>query len=139
MVSSLNINSVNQFDSKDVEIISKEPLFNGFFKMTKVAFRHQLFSGGWSEVIERELFERGHAVALLPYDPKTDQVVLIEQIRVGALESSAPWQYEIVAGMIDKDESAEQVAVREANEEAGITVAHLEKNIAFLSIFGWLY
>jgi len=127
MVLSSNMELVNQFDSKDVEIISKEPLFNGFFKMTKVAFRHQLFSGGWSEVIERELFERGHAVALLPYDPKTDQVVLIEQIRVGALESSAPWQYEIVAGMIDKDESAEQVAVREANEEAGITVAHLEK------------
>ncbi len=127
MVLSSNMELVNQFNSKDVEIISKEPLFNGFFKMTKVAFRHQLFSGGWSEVIERELFERGHAVALLPYDPKTDQVVLIEQIRVGALESSAPWQYEIVAGMIDKDESAEQVALREANEEAGITVAYLEK------------
>ena len=116
-----------QFTSNDVDILSKESLYNGFFKMTKIAFRHQLFSGGWSEVIERELFNRGHAVALLPYDPLSDRVVLIEQIRVGALESQSPWQYEIVAGMIDKDESSEQVAVREAEEEAGISVSLLEK------------
>ncbi|WP_300175449.1 ADP-ribose diphosphatase [uncultured Aliivibrio sp.] len=117
----------NQFTSNDVDVLSKESLYNGFFKMTKVAFRHQLFSGGWSDIIERELFERGHAVALLPYDPLSDRVVLIEQIRVGALESQSPWQYEIVAGMIDKGESAEQVAIREAEEEAGIFVSCLEK------------
>lgn len=117
----------NQFTSNDVDVLSKESLYSGFFKMTKVAFRHQLFSGGWSDIIERELFERGHAVALLPYDPLSDRVVLIEQIRVGALESQSPWQYEIVAGMIDKGESAEQVAIREAEEEAGIFVSCLEK------------
>lgn len=117
----------SQFSSGDVDILSKVSLYNGFFKMTKVSFRHQLFQGGWSEIIERELFERGHAVALLPYDPISDSVVLIEQIRVGALESDSPWQYEIVAGMIDKDQTAEQVAIREANEEAGIDVSHLEK------------
>lgn len=131
MVLSSNMGHREQFDSKDIEIISKKPLFNGFFSMTKVTFRHQLFRGGWSEVIERELFERGDAVALLPYDPKTDSVVLIEQIRVGALTSHAPWQYEIVAGMIDGDESAADVAMREAHEEAGIAVEQLEKIVSF--------
>ncbi|HCE3510000.1 TPA: ADP-ribose diphosphatase [Vibrio parahaemolyticus] len=112
----------DEFTSRDVEIISKESVFEGFFKMVKYRFKHKLFAGGWSDVVEREMFERGHAAAMLPYDPKTDQVVIIEQIRIGALEHEHPWQLEIVAGMIDRDESAEEVIRREAEEEAGITV-----------------
>ncbi|KON52894.1 ADP-ribose pyrophosphatase [Vibrio parahaemolyticus] len=115
----------DEFTSRDVEIISKESVFEGFFKMVKYRFKHKLFAGGWSDVVEREMFERGHAAAMLPYDPKTDQVVIIEQIRVGALEHEHPWQLEIVAGMIDRDESAEEVIHREAEEEAGITVGRV--------------
>ncbi|EGQ9181791.1 TPA: ADP-ribose diphosphatase [Vibrio parahaemolyticus] len=114
-----------EFTSQDVEIISKESVFEGFFKMVKYRFKHKLFAGGWSDVVEREMFERGHAAAMLPYDPKTDQVVIIEQIRIGALEHEHPWQLEIVAGMIDRDESAEEVIRREAEEEAGITVGRV--------------
>ncbi|OCH18519.1 ADP-ribose diphosphatase [Aliivibrio sp. 1S165] len=127
MGSSSNRQLKNQFTRDDVDILSKQSLYNGFFNMTKITFRHKLFNGGWSEYIDRELFERGHAVALLPYDPITDKVILIEQVRVGALESDNPWQYEIVAGMIDKDQTSEQVAIREADEEAGIKVSNLEK------------
>ncbi|MDF4870239.1 ADP-ribose diphosphatase [Vibrio parahaemolyticus] len=115
----------DEFTSQDVEIISKESVFEGFFKMVKYRFKHKLFAGGWSDVIEREMFERGHAAAMLPYDPKTDQVVIIEQIRIGALEHEHPWQLEIVAGMIDRAESAEEVIRREAEEEAGITVGRV--------------
>ncbi|OCP55955.1 ADP-ribose diphosphatase [Vibrio parahaemolyticus] len=115
----------DEFTSRDVEIISKESVFEGFFKMVKYRFKHKLFAGGWSGVVEREMFERGHAAAMLPYDPKTDQVVIIEQIRIGALEHEHPWQLEIVAGMIDRDESAEEVIRREAEEEAGITVGRV--------------
>ncbi|EHU9472732.1 ADP-ribose diphosphatase [Vibrio vulnificus] len=113
------------FTPEDVEVLSKEPLFQGFFKMIKYRFRHKLFAGGWSNVIEREMFERGHAAAMLPYDPIRDEVVLIEQIRVGALEHQHPWQLEIVAGMIDRDESADDVVRREAQEEAGLEVGQL--------------
>ncbi|EGU48826.1 ADP-ribose pyrophosphatase [Vibrio ichthyoenteri ATCC 700023] len=116
-----------QFTSEDVEIISKETLYQGFFKMVKYRFKHKLFEGGWSQEIDREMFERGHAAALLPYDAKTDQVVLVEQIRVGALEHAQPWQLEIVAGIIDPNESAQDVVRREAQEEAGIEVAKLAK------------
>lgn len=116
-----------QFTRQDVEIISKETLFQGFFKMIKYRFKHKLFEGGWSETIEREMFERGHAAAMLPYDPVRDEVVLIEQIRVGALEHDNPWQLEIIAGMIDREEDAECVVRREAVEEAGVEIGQLEK------------
>ena len=116
-----------QFTRQDVEIISKETLFQGFFKMIKYRFKHKLFEGGWSETIEREMFERGHAAAMLPYDPVRDEVVLIEQIRVGALEHDNPWQLEIIAGMIDREEDAESVVRREAVEEAGVEIGQLEK------------
>ncbi|WP_394248840.1 ADP-ribose diphosphatase [Vibrio profundi] len=115
-------NSRRDFTPEDVEIISKKTLFSGFFKMVKYRFKHRRFEGGWSQPVEREMFERGHAAALLPYDPVRDEVVIIEQIRVGALEHEQPWQLEIVAGIIDTDETAEQVVRREALEEAGIEV-----------------
>ncbi|GIA27901.1 ADP-ribose diphosphatase [Vibrio cholerae] len=115
------------FNKKDVEILNKETLFKGFFRMVKYRFKHKRFAGCWSEPVEREMFERGHAAAMLPYDPIRDQVVIIEQIRVGALEHAQPWQLEIVAGVIDTDESAEQVVRRESVEEAGLTVGRIEK------------
>ncbi len=115
------------FNKKDVEILNKETLFKGFLRMGKYRFKHKRFAGGWRAPVEREMFERGHAAAMLPYDPIRDQVVIIEQIRVGALEHAQPWQLEIVAGVIDTDESAEQVVRREAVEEAGLTVGRIEK------------
>lgn len=120
-------NQQHPFTAQDVKIISKEILFQSFFSMVKYRFKHKLFAGGWSEVIEREMFERGHAAAILPYDPVTDQVVIIEQIRVGALEHARPWQLEIVAGMIASQESAQEVVRREAVEEAGIDIGMIEK------------
>ncbi len=124
------------FNKKDVEILNKETLFKGFFRMVKYRFKHKRFAGGWSEPVEREMFERGHAAAMLPYDPIRDQVVIIEQIRVGALEHAQPWQLEIVAGVIDTDESAEQVVRREAVEEAGLTVGRIEKLPLIILLLG---
>jgi ADP-ribose pyrophosphatase len=114
------------FSRDDVQIEKKQTLFQGFFRMTEYTFRHRLFNGGWSQSIQRELFERGHAAAMLPYDPARDEVVLIEQIRVGTLEQEHPWQLEIVAGIRDKDESVEALVRREAIEEAGLVVEHVE-------------
>ncbi|GAD80652.1 ADP-ribose diphosphatase [Vibrio ezurae] len=122
-----NPSSYPTFHNKDVEVIEKRTLFRGFFSLTQVKFRHRLFAGGWSEEIERELFERGHAVAILPYDPVTDQLVMVEQIRVGALGDTRPWQLEVVAGMLDKDgENPLDVAKRESVEEAGLEVKSIE-------------
>lgn len=129
--------SPSQFGVDDVTIESNDVVYNGYFKMVKYRFRHRLFAGGWSEPIERELFERGHAVAMLPYDPVLDKVVMVEQIRVGAMVASdSPWQLEIVAGIIDKDETPEAVAVREAEEEAGLEVQKLLPMTRYLSSSG---
>ncbi len=114
------------YSKDDVKILSKKPVYHGFFNMIKYRFSHKLFGGGWSEPIEREMFQRSDAVAMLPYDPVKDEVIIIEQIRVGALERHSPWQLEIVAGIIDTQESPEEVACREAKEEAGVEVEKLE-------------
>ena len=121
------------FTNKDVEILKKETLYKGFFTIYGYQVRHKLFAGGVSPVLQREIFDRGHAVALLPYDPKLDKVVLLEQFRLGAVPTSQnPWLIELVAGMIEVGESVEDVAIREAQEEAGITVTQLEKIYSFL-------
>ncbi|MGB5445728.1 MAG: ADP-ribose diphosphatase [Psychromonas sp.] len=111
------------YTDDDVEILNKEPLYKGFFECNLYTLKHKLFSGGWSPEIKLEFFERGHAAVLLPYDVKNDTVVLIEQFRFGAVGAGkSPWLLELVAGMIEQDETAEDVAKREALEEAGLTV-----------------
>lgn len=99
------------------EIIEKTIHHDGFFRMEQYRLRHELFAGGDVE-IERELFVRTDTVAVLPYDPVQDCVVLIEQFRVGALERvEGPWLREIVAGIIEPGETMEEVARRECQEE----------------------
>src|SRR5262245_57866832 len=111
---------------QDFEIIEKTTAFQGYFRIDRYRFRHRLFAGGWSGVVQREVFERGHAVAVLPYDPERDAVVLIEQFRIGAVAAGLPpWQEEIVAGIIDEGETPEAVAHREAQEEAGCRIQDL--------------
>jgi ADP-ribose pyrophosphatase len=115
-----------------IEIETHEVCHDGFFRLERFGLRHALFDGGMSPQLTRELFERGHAVAVLPYDPVDDAVVLIEQFRIGALEREAgPWLVEIVAGVMDGDESPETVARREADEEAGLQLGRLEKICRF--------
>lgn len=110
------------YQQGDVKLIRKDTCYQGFFRMSKLTLQHKLFNGQWGETIIRELFERGHATAVLLYDPKLDVIVLTEQFRAGALDEISPWQYEVVAGMIDKDQTAEQVAVRETQEESGLHI-----------------
>lgn len=122
------------FGKKDVQIITREMLYHGFFLLERYRFKHKLFKGGMSDEIVREVFVRGHAVALLPYDPKLDKVVLIEQLRLPALETSeTPWLMELVAGMIEPGESHEDVARREAQEEAGVKIGRCRQILSYLS------
>lgn len=110
----------------DVEVVEREACFRGFYQLDRLHLRHRLFAGGMGKLINRELFVRHDAVCVLPYDPQRDCVVLIEQFRIGALDKSAnPWLIELVAGLIDKDEQPEEVARREAVEEAGLELAEL--------------
>ena len=110
----------------DVVIEQRERCFQGFYRLDRVHLKHRLFAGHMGTTISRELFVRPDAVCVLPYDPHTDSVVLIEQFRVGALDKSPePWLLEIVAGLIDTDEQPEDVARREAREEADLELHEL--------------
>lgn len=125
---------LDYFNADDAELLSQETCFKGFFTVNKYRVRHKLYQGGRSEVFEREIFERGDAVVLMPYDPITDQVVLIEQFRVGALNrEQSPWLLEFIAGMFGENESPEQVAIREAKEEANIDIK--PEQLQFVSKF----
>lgn len=122
------------YTRNDVELISKKTIYKGFFRMNEYRFKHRLFKGGWSAEVKREVFERGHAGVLLAYDPKRDEVVLIEQIRIPAYETSqTPWLLEVIAGMVEEGESPEEVVRREATEEAGITIGRCKPIVSYLS------
>ncbi len=102
------------------EIVDRSLIYQGFFRLEALQIRHSLYAGGWSGILRRELFQRSDAVAVLPYDPVRDQVLLIEQFRIGAVDAPhGPWLIEIVAGSIEPGERHEDVAHREAREEAG--------------------
>ena len=110
----------------DVELLKRETLYEGFFRLEKMALRHRLFEGGWSKTMHREVHCRHDAVGVLLYDPARDALVLVEQFRAGAVNDPvSPWKLELVAGLVDKDESLEEVARRESLEEAGCEVGPL--------------
>ncbi|MBU2706073.1 NUDIX domain-containing protein [Zooshikella marina] len=122
------------FDQSSVEVVKKERVFSGFFKVDRFQLRHQLFAGGWSPVLQRELFIRPEAVGVLLLDLQHDSVVLVEQFRVGALVADTkPWLLEIVAGLVAPGESLEDVACREAKEEANCDVQQLMPICEYLS------
>ena len=121
-------------NSDDVKILQKEIVYDGYFKMVLYHLQHRLFSGQWTPVFTREIYERGDAVCLMLYDPALDAVVLVEQFRAGATHREfSPWQFEIIAGVFEPDERPADVAIREAEEEAGGKVTEVHYVCDYLS------
>lgn len=113
---------------KKFTILEEKIQYQGFFSMKSLTLKHTLYKGGWSQPITREVFQRGNCVAVLLYDPIRDEVVIIEQFRVGAIQfPEQAWLLEIVAGAIEPGETAEEVAYRESIEEAGCEIQQLIK------------
>jgi len=109
-----------------VELVRREVAFEGYFKVIRYFLRHTLHNGGMSGTISREVFERGQAGAVLPYDPQRDEVVLIRQFRAGTYAAGRhPWTWEVVAGIIEENETAEDMVRREMVEEANLSVDEL--------------
>jgi ADP-ribose pyrophosphatase len=115
-----------RFGVADFHIRADEALHHGFFNLDRVTVTHRCFLGG-EATIERELYRRRDAVCVLPYDPVRHTVVLIEQFRVGTLDHPrGPWQLELVAGLVETGETADDVARRETVEEAGLQLGAVE-------------
>lgn len=122
-------------DRNDVELHRNETLHDGFLRMVRLHLRHRLFAGHWGPPISREVVIHPGVAAVVPYDPVRDTIVLIEQFRSGkfAAGDQRPWNTEIVAGMIEDGESAEDMARREMLEETGCTLGRLEEALTFYS------
>ncbi len=102
------------------EVLDRTVCYDGYFRLERVRVRFRLFRGGWSAPVVREVFERGHAAAVLLYDPDRDRVVLVEQFRAPAIDApGGPWVIEVVAGIIEPGETPEAVVRRESVEETG--------------------
>src|SRR5262249_4381477 len=109
--------------NETVEFVEREVVFQGRFRVGRYHFRHRLYQGGESKTLRREVFERGHAAAVLPYDPQRDEVVLIRQFRAGSYVAGRhAWTWEVVAGIVEEDETAEELVRREAVEEASLEI-----------------
>lgn len=114
------------FGAQDVRVLDEQTAWSGHFSMRRLTLQHRRFAGGWSDPVVREVFERGDAVAVLPYDPRTDSLVMIEQFRPGAMRGdNSPWMLELIAGVVEMGENDEDVVHREAMEEAACVLSDL--------------
>ena len=121
-------------DRDGVELIEKQAAFCGYFRIDRLRLRFPLYEGGMSREVEREVLERGQVAAVLLVDPDRDCVVLIEQFRPGPYAAGEPpWLIEAVAGVIEGGESAEELARREAREEANCEITDLFPIIRFFT------
>jgi len=126
------------FDRGDVAFHATERPYTGFLSVEEHRLSHRRFDGSWSSVLDRTTVHWGDAVTVLPYDPRRDRVLLIEQFRPApaARGDANPWCLEVVAGRIDGPENAEQTARREAREEAGVTIARMREIGRYYSTAG---
>ena len=108
------------------KIINKKIIYNGFFKMSEIVLKYKKYNGSWSNNIKRELFGGAQVSAVLPYDPKKKEIILIQQFRPGTISKNIDnYLDEIVAGIIDYGENAETTARRECLEETGCEIKKL--------------
>ena len=118
-------------DAARVRIVDRQVVYQGYFRVDRFLLQIPLFEGGMSATLSREVLERGQVAAVLPIDPRRQEVVLIEQFRPGAFAvGQQPWMLECVAGIIEAGESPREVCGREAEEEAGCTITRLTPILA---------
>ena len=117
---------------KTLEIIEKQNLLDDFLEINAYRLTHDLYAGGRSEVIRRLCLEKQDAVSVLLFDPDMDNVVMVEQFRIGAKKTDSHWLLENPAGYIESGESLLDVATREVEEETGCAVSNLIPICKFL-------
>lgn len=106
-----------------MEILKKENVFSGHYRLNKVYLKTKL-----GETIEREQFETSNSIGVLVHDPKLRKIILVRQFRIGPEKPLL----EIVAGKIEKkDDDVEETVRREVLEEVGYEVDKLEKLHSF--------
>jgi nudix-type nucleoside diphosphatase (YffH/AdpP family) len=113
---------------KDVRLLSNE-----HYKLMSVTFEWRRADGSW-QTSRREVFERGSAASVLPYNLKQRTVVLVKQFRYPAyVNGYEELMIEAPAGLLD-GASPEQRIHLEAEEETGYRLRDSRKILeAFMS------
>ena len=111
----------------DMKIAAQREPYAWFFAIEEYDVSWRRFDGDMSDTVTRAAFLSGDAVTVLPYDPRRDRVLVVEQFRAGphARGDAQCWQLEAIAGRIDPGETPEGAARREAVEEAGLVLKDL--------------
>jgi len=128
-----------------VEIISKETVFEDFFKIESAIVKYQRFDGHMSKPVRRLNFVRGDSVAAVIYDERRDLVILVNQFKYPTYSHGSGWITELAAGMVSDSEDPESSIRREILEETGYQVKSLEHLTTFYVSPGgtseriWLY
>lgn len=127
------------FSGSDVNVTAQDSFQAGFFELRRYELSYKLAVGGWSPILPSECLIHAGTVAVLPYDPYADKVVLIERFRVGAMDELAgPWQIELPSGMYDPDGlSTEDRAFIEAETVASLNLMDVECVCRYLSSPGF--
>lgn len=114
--------------STDIEVRDKSRIGQGWGDLTRYTLRHRRYDGSWSEWLERDLYTIGEVASVIVYDPALDAVLLVEQFRTCGLRyDEATWLFEAIAGMIDKNDSPESCAIREAKEESDCHISSVHR------------
>ncbi|WP_238365421.1 NUDIX domain-containing protein [Mesobacterium pallidum] len=110
------------------KVVDQRIPYVNFFAIEEYDLAFPRFDGSHSPVVTRAVFAATDAALILPYDPVRDRVLLVEQFRAGPFgrQDKDLWVIETIAGRVDAGEAPEDAARREAQEEAGLTVARLE-------------
>ncbi len=96
------------------------------YRLSEYEFDYRRNDGTWQRQ-NREVFDRKHAAAVLPIDPKRGTVILVKQFRLPAfLTGHKKPLVEVIAGALDGD-APDVCARREAMEEAGVEVSDLKE------------
>jgi len=110
-----------------LKILSEETIWDGFVRFTRVEAELPARVGPPIVVI-REVHDHGDVAVVLPVDFERRKLILVRQWRVPAwLNGYKQRMWEAVAGIIDKGESPEDCALREAIEESGYRLTGLKK------------
>lgn len=115
------------------EILHRESLFQGYFRVDRLHARQERFDGGWSAPFSREIFDGGKDIAVgLLFDPQQDKIVLVEQFRAGPIpHKDDPFMLEIVAGIVESGEDPKTCISRETEEEAGCQAQAIQKIFSY--------
>lgn len=133
----MNILQKATFSKKDCKTLSQQMIYSSFVKVEKLHIQHKAFNQSQFVNIQRENIIRPAAAGALLYNHHQQKFLLIEQFRVGAMhDEHSPWQLEIIAGVLDGNESPETCIKRECLEEAGCEVTQLTHLFKFFPSAG---